>query len=1659
MNARPRRSWWPVLLLAGVLVAGAGCGGGGGGGGGGDSGGTPIGGGGGPTGGASFAGFSFRTGPTSSPTEFTTPPLEDLSASPPKIGAPLDIVVIFHFDPSDAAPAGPFTSTSLPVFTTPSQMPPEAIPPNSGAQVPAKGTYVHVDSHTVEFHPFLPQEPLSTNPASPPDSIPGFIPGAVYTAKVETTPGLKISNLVGAGGSVQFGITTLPGGFFSNVSDDDPPSLVSSVPGDGAADFYPGLFSNVPAGGDEPTFQPQGPATIDLVYDHGVEPSEENLEGKDWNGDGLVDATFFLRTRASRLLVSHTVPAGTFNGGEPAFAALSDLVESAQAPALVVNQNGLDIFMHDSTGPFAGGGQDPALVSAPVALAAGPDPALTFAIFGAPGNDSLTVIDHTLGENADVARIAATAKTVPLDDAVGLTALLDGRLVAFDRTAHKIVELQPVVTRSLPLGAPTLVSVGTGFTSAAFPALDVRDLAQSPSGALFALTVSGGGSSLVPLTPIDFDLDDSFEPGDGLPSGAAAIPLPAAGPYEAFEFLTETTGLALQREDDAVDRIDLTTGFAQRVVSNLAGFGMLDPGDPSPARAIAVAHMSLDLDVDLVDNQPQRSEFLLDPPSVLPSSTPFDLMQRPNLASLGGISEANADIAAPLYVLGARRLLSFQTADPANTRGDCGVPDPENRVHDVLQEEFVDQTLEDPEPSSLSPLADWGGPVPGSQTSGLLTAAAGDAGGVSLGDFLPLPHPKCIGDPPINPPCFNPDDGYSTSVGAVNNADWRIIFLDTDVQHFPLPDGSTPGVIADTTVVGGKFNFHDVIIPEGVWIMARGSKPLQITATGRVEIAGLIDASGTDGLDDSTFDTGFLPVPGGKGGPGGGRGGDAQPTMWNPALPALIQIFNGQQAAQYVTPEKAEDGIGPVLGPTGQVNFAPIGGRGGLSTLGYNPNSSGFTILNNGGDNSEYHRPPGGGGGSYYVPGEQAPTGSGSYRVQSNSTWAPFTQCKFQDWRRDAIYGNEEIQLSPLLYGVPSLQCVYLQGTLDNPVRFQPGGLAGNAVFVDGDPSNDFIGPGGELPVLIGGQGGGGGGTRVDSFNAAIWACGSRTAQPCQAPNPHYIPLAFNNIYWSPQLFDAKGGGGGGGGGAVLIRSFGDIRLTRMGHIDASGGGGQGGEIIGNSNYSGGGGGGSGGAIVLQAGGDIILEADANHVTPGFVDSTLAQGAALDVSGGFGFDATEDPRDTAAAPKDEHTVTRSDGGNGGFGLIQLQTGGPTGAPRIEQGAFLFARQQVQYKKGGWNDGKNVDQREHLSWPDGGGGPVNDLRYIDMMETRLFEYETEAQTPEPADFWWYVLNGSDPPLITPESGGPFSPLQLDTVMMDHYGRRVVREPHPEMLMATYFGYDALTFKESNWCLACSPKKYLDNPPGTTYAPTDVIPLSKFVKRPDGTPLKEDPTDTNPFAEFAHSSTIEKLPVVPLFKPPPAIGAVSRGTSKWLDFNGVTLGQRDATGLTPPLFPGLQGTYNALLGAPPPGKEALVVLGSPLSGAPGDTPAHLVANTGPFPFDPGLCPDADPQGSGPPFNDIKVDSPDYGLENVITDNATVALEFQGAFPVRAGSHVPDSATLSNWVSDVRSLSGYPLVRFRVTFDLGVNPNFPFEPDSKTPGVDRVRLRVEY
>ena len=176
------------------------------------------------------------------------------------------------------------------------------------------------------------------------------------------------------------------------------------------------------------------------------------------------------------------------------------------------------------------------------------------------------------------------------------------------------------------------------------------------------------------------------------------------------------------------------------------------------------------------------------------------------------------------------------------------------------------------------------------------------------------------------------------------------------------------------------------------------------------------------------------------------------------------------------------------------------------------------------------------------------------------------------------------------------------------------GGAPATAVFVDGDPTNDFwgrkpvAGSGvlrGELAGPMAGRGGGAGGDALpsDRFPTANWTISS----------------------------DEKGGAGGGGGGLSLIATR-HFVLGPAGHVRADGGdGGRGENILFLDSIGGNGGGGSGGFLVIQA------------LT---IDLRTAGDNALTALGGLG--ATDLPNWSAG---------EGDGGNGGPGVIQLHTPG------------------------------------------------------------------------------------------------------------------------------------------------------------------------------------------------------------------------------------------------------------------------------------------------------------------------------------------------------------------------------------------------------------------
>ncbi|MEW6741161.1 MAG: hypothetical protein AB1486_00230 [Planctomycetota bacterium] len=421
----------------------------------------------------------------------------------------------------------------------------------------------------------------------------------------------------------------------------------------------------------------------------------------------------------------------------------------------------------------------------------------------------------------------------------------------------------------------------------------------------------------------------------------------------------------------------------------------------------------------------------------------------------------------------------------------------------------------------------------------------------------------------------------------------RRIILDTNRQSFPLFDGSTPDALPGTVVLGGVFHFTDIVIPKGVTVQAVGQNPLVFTATGSVSIAGTIDVSGTRGVDDQSYDSAINPTPGGPGGPGGGRGGVGNPTIW----------WGSHVLANQVPPRRGERGWGPR-------DVAQLGGGGGEGTAYPDPDwpafcgqpycandnvnacndpSGGVPDLGCG-SGLEFCRGAGGGGGTFLTSGESGRQGKGN-RVSL-----------------------EELDGS----NYP----VFAQNPSGN--RSQ-GGAAGQLVFMDGDPLNDFIGALGEVEEITGGQGGGGGGNRHDSLMCT--------------------PYCFTTFPGFPGvLMDSKGGGGGGGGGAFMLKALGAVSIVGEARLIATGGNGGGGEQIGCTGWGGGGGGGSGGAVVIQSATSLTFTEDPE----------TQLWAQVGVRGGTGSYAETNCYNNNGSCQGRARNNPGSGGDGGQGLIQMQ---------------------------------------------------------------------------------------------------------------------------------------------------------------------------------------------------------------------------------------------------------------------------------------------------------------------------------------------------------------------------------------------------------------------
>ena len=311
----------------------------------------------------------------------------------------------------------------------------------------------------------------------------------------------------------------------------------------------------------------------------------------------------------------------------------------------------------------------------------------------------------------------------------------------------------------------------------------------------------------------------------------------------------------------------------------------------------APADVALGVDVVLTTNTADQSVVLMVPIGILPLGADIAVFVSDDLRGLGGASAGDPTL---------MNVASYRVAlDPSP-----GAP-----IDDAVLEDFDDTLLQDLTIASegLS-VAAWD-----VDDSNSLSASFGFGGDGELGRFLA------------------PDMDIT-------------IDLDTDFQMFPLPSGSTPDA-TPTSVTGGVFSFTDFHLPPQATLRIRGSNPAVIACTGDVLIEGRIDLNGADGTVDVTFDSATTPVPGGSGGPGGGRGGDSHPVV----QPAAGELFAMQ------TPPFGQAGFGPG-------NVPGAGGGGGqngasLPWVGFFSSDTCSTF----GATGDGSRGSGGGSGSFHV--------------------------------------------------------------------------------------------------------------------------------------------------------------------------------------------------------------------------------------------------------------------------------------------------------------------------------------------------------------------------------------------------------------------------------------------------------------------------------------------------------------------------------------------------------------------------------------------------------------------------------------------------------------------------------------------------------------------
>ncbi|MCB9883582.1 MAG: hypothetical protein H6834_17475 [Planctomycetes bacterium] len=333
--------------------------------------------------------------------------------------------------------------------------------------------------------------------------------------------------------------------------------------------------------------------------------------------------------------------------------------------------------------------------------------------------------------------------------------------------------------------------------------------------------------------------------------------------------------------------------------------------------------------------------------------------------------------------------------------------------------------------------------------------------------------------------------------------DWDVgttISIDTDFDTITNAAGTQT-----IPVVNGVIDVNDVFISANGRILASGSNPLTILATGSVTIQGDIFVDGTTSNGTNTLCTAFIPETGAPGQCGGGKGGDGS---WE------------------TTTSTPRGGNG-----NGSYNDPLSGGQGGESGYG----GRGRALENQ-------HRPGGGGGGSLGTLGQAGANGHaqsfGAESAQSPPRGGNPGPSPFVD-------GNASNNFFGIRVNASTGEVIF--GELPIPFGGQGGGAGGDGIQWTTFPNPAWNDPSPSQAScdMKGGGGGGGAGILIIKALGAINITGAElSADGGNGGGGETAPGIGNRV---------AGGSGAGSGGHIIIMSGTSINATGA-NVHARGG-------------------------------------------------------------------------------------------------------------------------------------------------------------------------------------------------------------------------------------------------------------------------------------------------------------------------------------------------------------------------------------------------------------------------------------------------------------------------------------------------------------------------